>query len=363
MFGSEILEVTIGLVFVYLLFSLLATTVNELLTGLFSIRARFLRKTIENLLGDGLGKDFYRQPYLRKFCKHERSPGPSYIAKTDFAKILLDVLNERKPLRYLHEVEEGVYKLPDGGTKETLLSLVRESRGSVLNFSVQLEDWYEGVMHRTVGWYKRENQKILIGIALAIAIVFNADSIRIVKKLSSNPEARTQIINLAEDYRSQQLQSVDTLIMDSAALKVKALQFLALAKNKQDSALLYSIDSLNKQISTLVKGELQAAVSVLGLGWGDLPSDPGQAMTYLFKRLFGWAITALAISLGAPFWFDILNKVIKLRSSGVKPREQPPNSKRTSCEDQTGVAAPAEAATLDAPSIDDQSPHDIPAYG
>jgi hypothetical protein len=35
----------------------------------------------------------------------------------------------------------------------------------------------------------------------------------------------------------------------------------------------------------------------------------------------GWLITALAVSLGAPFWFDMLNKFIVVRST-VKPHEK-----------------------------------------
>ncbi len=38
-------------------------------------------------------------------------------------------------------------------------------------------------------------------------------------------------------------------------------------------------------------------------------------------KIFGWLITAVAISLGAPFWFDLLNKFMVVRST-VKPREK-----------------------------------------
>jgi len=37
-----------------------------------------------------------------------------------------------------------------------------------------------------------------------------------------------------------------------------------------------------------------------------------------WETFFGWIITALAISLGAPFWFDLLSKLVKLRGSGQK---------------------------------------------
>jgi len=43
-------------------------------------------------------------------------------------------------------------------------------------------------------------------------------------------------------------------------------------------------------------------------------------------HFFGWLLTALAISLGAPFWFDLLNKFIVVRST-VKPKEKSPEEK------------------------------------
>ena len=43
----------------------------------------------------------------------------------------------------------------------------------------------------------------------------------------------------------------------------------------------------------------------------------------LFSAIIGWLITALAVSLGAPFWFDLLNKFMVIRST-VKPHEKSP---------------------------------------
>jgi hypothetical protein len=40
-----------------------------------------------------------------------------------------------------------------------------------------------------------------------------------------------------------------------------------------------------------------------------------------FIKLAGLLLTGLAISQGAPFWFDILNKFMVIRST-VKPREK-----------------------------------------
>lgn len=43
----------------------------------------------------------------------------------------------------------------------------------------------------------------------------------------------------------------------------------------------------------------------------------------VLAMIFGWLITSAAASLGAPFWFDTLKRVISVRSSGKAPEERP----------------------------------------
>ncbi|MFN2598074.1 MAG: hypothetical protein ABR563_12915, partial [Pyrinomonadaceae bacterium] len=52
----------------------------------------------------------------------------------------------------------------------------------------------------------------------------------------------------------------------------------------------------------------------------------GARKTYgwLLLKLFGLFLTGLAISQGAPFWFDLLNKFMVIRST-VKPKEKSPD--------------------------------------
>ena len=49
----------------------------------------------------------------------------------------------------------------------------------------------------------------------------------------------------------------------------------------------------------------------------------GRGSETIWFHLVGWLLTALAASLGAPFWFDVLNKFISIRSVGKAPEERP----------------------------------------
>jgi len=48
---------------------------------------------------------------------------------------------------------------------------------------------------------------------------------------------------------------------------------------------------------------------------------PEVVILFAVCSFFGWLITACAVSLGAPLWFDMLNKVIVVRST-IKPHEK-----------------------------------------
>ncbi|MGH7126913.1 MAG: hypothetical protein ACREFI_21230, partial [Stellaceae bacterium] len=59
------------------------------------------------------------------------------------------------------------------------------------------------------------------------------------------------------------------------------------------------------------------------LGWSDshgrLDYDWQQSISGWIKKVLGLAVTAFALSLGAPFWFDMLSSFVRLRGSGDRP--------------------------------------------
>ena len=76
--------------------------------------------------------------------------------------------------------------------------------------------------------------------------------------------------------------------------------------------------STRLSVARRVNDQIQAIKSPLGLGWKNVVWQKVTLFDALIK-LLGWTVTALAISLGAPFWFDLLRKLVNIRSSGNKP--------------------------------------------
>lgn len=59
MFGSGILDTVIGLIFVFLLVSMLVTSINEMIAAFLMSRAKWLRRGVDRLVGSEWMKKVY----------------------------------------------------------------------------------------------------------------------------------------------------------------------------------------------------------------------------------------------------------------------------------------------------------------
>jgi hypothetical protein len=368
MFNTVVLDVVVGLVFVYLLYSLLATTLQEIIASAFNFRAKVLERAIFRMLEDesrpdsrfrsvfdlfkktGHGGDanstsarFYGHPLIKFLGENKRNSKPSYINKETFAKVIIDLLrgDQVKPGTNISLL---IQKALDDKTvswgyvsallsKETLSyinSIWVDAQGNVDTFKIYLENWFDATMERATGWYKKNVQVILFFIGLALAVIFNIDTLKIAGKLEKDPELRAQIVQQADAFikshpdLNKQLflrkAQYDSLLAQSAikdstttdsirdlrthdSLEIVRFQWL---KTRQEE--------LFRRADSLTSTDIKKVNDVLAIGWGSNENRPNDAGSFL-KALLGWIITALAISLGAPFWFDLLNKLMKIRSS------------------------------------------------
>jgi hypothetical protein len=423
MLNNPILDVAIGLVFIFLLYSLLATTINEFVSTIFSYRPRMLEMAIERML-DGKNYSYYwwdkliniflwiyywseffikwivslikktkqdasqktvapgnvlrfikNKPdspknfrrhklnskaalFAAKFTSHPMykraaensilNKKPAYLTAAVFSDILLDILSPAtgKPV-LLSEIQGYIQALPKTGpgalpaeTREIVNIYINQANGDLQRFKLLLEDWYNDTMNRVSGWYKRQSYKVLLLIGLILAVTFNIDTIEIVRTLSKDKVAREAMVKNASAYLQQQTQpqtGQGTVPANNTA--VNTPKTIDAAKIEKDLA----------KIRDLYEKSIAEQNTTLGLGWsGQMKSDSvawkndralGKTrfdfpVYFAAKRLPpalpGFFITALAISLGAPFWFDLLNKFVNLRVSGKRPDDdKAPVSKTT----------------------------------
>ncbi|TRX58709.1 hypothetical protein FNH22_12590 [Fulvivirga sp. M361] len=342
MLNSNVLDIVIGLVFIYLILSLFASAINELVMRWLYSRGKNLKKGIVNLLSDN-GKEtdilvskFLQSPSFRKFCSSNNTL-PSYLTDRRFAEVLLFILNgDNSTKQNIGSIKKGVEALPEGNTRQWLMALITEAGENLEDLREQLKSWYNDVMQRASGWYKRKAHLFLFIIGFLISMVMDADTFQIVHKLNNDPLARAELVKMAE------LQ-LALLSEDSAQTAITDYSLDSLSNNQNRQR----IGQLEQRVDSLFTNQIAQSQSILGLGW-DIPQTKSvlvagekiQHKTSLgekiesiwsqisFQGVFGWLITALAISLGAPFWYDLLNRVASLRSTGQKPvdKEMPKSS-------------------------------------
>lgn len=311
LFNSTVLEVIIGVVFVYLLLSILCTSANEWVSALTRRRGEMLRKGIRQILydqefGGNTNKDafleeFYKHPLIASL-KHDTNH-PAYIAPRSFVAVITDLLTVAKPGSVdFADLENGAKSLPDGNVKRSILALVQRAR-TFEGVQLAIEGWFNDAMDRVNGWYKRRTQLWTVIIALFLTLVANANTIEIVRKFSSDPVLRNAVVEEAK-VRGQ-----------------KPRPTISVEYQNED-------DPTNPTITKNEGTQLsEKELDLLGqtLGWhGNIFYDEnGKAWGWRawLARLIGWLLTVLAISLGAPFWFDILNKVMNIRFAGKSPVE------------------------------------------
>jgi hypothetical protein len=293
MFGSEILEVAAGLIFIYWLLSLICSTVNEGIAAVLSTRAKDLEKAIRTLLndprGEGAAKAFYEHSLIKVLKKGNRKP--SYIPPRTFGLVLKDILaGGGAPATTINGVRVMVDKISNDELKKSLRVLVDEAGSELGKLQEGVETWFNDMMDRVSGWYKRKVQLIILCLALGLVGAFNVDTFAIAKNLLYNAPVRAAIVAKA-----------DALVKESPS---------------SDADQTATVSASVQQIKDLQKELLSLPVP---FGW---PETPQGFLNWLAKIL-GLLFTVGAISLGAPFWFEFLEKVLKIRlaQAGVRPQK------------------------------------------
>jgi hypothetical protein len=299
--GIAALDVLLGLFFFYFLLSVACSAVNELIAQALSLRARTLSAGIRNLIGDEtITNRFFAHPRLQALSKPAkgllRARRPSYIPSRVFALTLLDSLWPPDAANAsLDVVARARAGLTDSAVPErvkTLLGDALDEAGDRRDrLRAEIERSFDEAMDRVSGWYKRRAQLILLAIALVVVGFTNADSFSLAERLWKDDALRAVVV----------VQATET-----ARGGTEACPDTTAATPPQERA-----------------AECVDAIEELGipLGW---TGDTAPHGWDILAKLGGLLVTAFMLTLGAPFWFDLLSKVSRLRSSGppAPPREE-----------------------------------------
>lgn len=339
---QQVLGVAIGVALVYLLLSIIASHVQEMVAALTAKRAATLEEAILKMVGDGkIYSEFASHPLIETISYaparllgvpiSKATPRPTYIASPLFSRVLLSTLAEMHQLNST-DVPTVVKSLPDGSElKKKLSAIILGIEHDAVACQSAVEQWYDGTMDRVNGLYKRHTQNWLLALGMVLAIICNANLFNITQKLWTSQDARDAVTATAQMYSCKDPANCSLPRYEDAR------------------------DEIQKRLG---------AELPIGYDWNSLQgywkagADPehrglwGIAEHWSYN-LGGWLLTAIAVSLGAPFWFDLLNKLVNLRLAGQKPAKAKPAKVKSSPAADAGAPAPvpgnAPVAAADSP--------------
>jgi hypothetical protein len=283
-FDLAALDVAIGLVFLYFILSLICSAIQEFVASVFDWRAKTLRLGVWNLLsgtseltaaGRRMTETLHAHPLIQALIRPGTHRWPSYIPARTFVAALL---NLGGPTATVAEVQTAIDKIESPQVKQSLTALLQRAGGDVEKFQRTAEEWFDDAMERVSGWYRRKVQIALTVIAALLALFLNADSIRLAQNLWTD-------------------QGVRKTVVASAGAEVRAPRTPA------------EITEVAETVEELDQLEIP-------LGWS---GDGWDGVDWLLAKVLGLVLTVAALALGAPFWFDVLSKVARLRATGAPP--------------------------------------------
>jgi hypothetical protein len=440
-----VLDVAIGLVFVYLLLALVCTALNEWIAAIFRLRAKTLRRAVERLVdapsdegtGDAaarprstsrLSHQVLHHPLIRSISDHRGMP--AYIPARRFAAALTDAIQASTQARAV-DVGGARPTAPQPGDVAKDVEHVRfqlkaidaatsSERKMATDPSPIIEDWFNEAMERASGWYKRQLLWITLAVAAVITVLANADTLAAARILWHDPSARAALVAQAQErvkrprpaesgiIQASRYQDENMPVADPGGAEVKPIAPSTRAVlrggvaapgsgnasagppgNGGAAASAPTTDTATERVSedddqrnrdepaaasdAGLTDDEKAALSQL-IGWSrefkainkdvcaarqqeinDLcrsgaaaseacrkaldssvadgacvhggaglePTDTfagRRALAPLVLAHFpGWFLTAVAVSLGAPFWFDTLQRFMNIRGGGKKP--------------------------------------------
>jgi hypothetical protein len=342
--NNAAIDVAIALMLMYLVLSLIVTVLNEMVATAIDLRAANLRTALVHLLdNDTLRRDFFDhglvagtnkavadapRSYLSRSIAwfyrlvtptprsaddtHVSSmPGTSfalsYISGKSFASALLGSLDPTKPLPAFNDIKGAIQHMPDSNIRDTLLAHLATADGSLEKLRDDVATWFDSAMDRVTGVYKRHLKRISIFVGLIVVLALNADTIKVGKSLWSDAGLRQEMVQAAGAYLDKSRQPEGSKTDQSAGGKAANAGL--------------DVDEAVQKIQTAT-----ARLRPLPMGWSNpLPRlDDALSFAFIFvliSKCIGLLLTAIAISLGAPFWFDLLAMVMHVRGTGEKPKK------------------------------------------
>lgn len=320
---NSYLETALAVILVIIVFSIITYVIQELIAANLKFREKMLQHAIRQLL-DGnttrsnLTEKLYNHPQI-KMLKEDLKKLPAYVPSSNFAQSIIDLVAEKSTFQHqdlFKDFQSGIEHFDKSNSDlGILLRNWGNNASSLKELQANIEKWFNEYMDRVTGWYKGKSTRITRFIALGIVVFFNLNMIAITKAIHHDSALKAKLVSAAE-----------TMAENENVLREKYLSNIDSVLTKLPNKSQASVDSVlegytQNRISGLQSLLHASHVGELPLGWnkatlhGLLKQTPSQWIL----MLLGWSIATGTLSMGAPFWFDLLLKIVNVRRAGTKP--------------------------------------------
>jgi hypothetical protein len=337
---DAILEVAIGLVMMWLVLSVATMEIQNWLGQVSNVRAKYLEQALlEMFKGEqGLVDQFYNHPAIKELFQKDRKGNlkkPTWIPNETFSRVAMELLvNASKQkastepgavsfsamadgvqqIKSMNpELEELMDHLFPGLNQTDAVSFgIEDVQGKLKQYQANVETWFDHNMGKVSTWYKENAQTMAFIIGTILAIAFNVDTINITEKLWREPTVRQALVAQADTYQLEEgtanISEVpgyfDSLAMPVGWTSIPAADVTAcrgLVTITSDNNLAYWAGNECKVLVNV------PAMNDIG-GW--------------IIKLLGFVLSAFAARQGAPFWFDMLRRLVSLRESAKQEKKE-----------------------------------------
>ncbi len=261
-----------------------------------------------------------------KALKKDDDSFPAYVPASIFTTAIIGLIRngstEPISMSTIRAKLNDDSSLLKGEARMALLNIIDSAQNDYDKFIKALEKFYDDYMDRVSGWFKLKYQNIMLLISVLVTLILNVDSIGIAKKLWANPSQLHSTAGVASSQFSNlnmggDRQTITKIGANGHSVSINLVHHIDTTTISPDSA--YTLLALQKETIESLIDSLNT--SEIPMGW---ESKEQIIQTFEWKpslavKIAGWLITTLAVFMGAPTWFDILNKLVNLRGTGKKP--------------------------------------------
>lgn len=362
------LDILIGATTVVLVFSMAVTVITQAITAYFGRKGKHLRSGLAELLGQlGIEDPFYANKIATAVLTHPMVSAANgklgtVVHREEFTKLLLDLASGEGASNLDSDARDallGVLKANGVSDPQLVLKNVRamalqleasnpelatDVRQSLAilhegasDFVARVNSWFDQTIDRVSERFANYTHWITLGIATVVVLAVQLDMIAVIDRLSIDDQFRNAFVaNATSDYSKETLGK-------------------AVAPQGQPSP---------NASPTVPQVSPDAYYNLLGsAGLITLPSGSWFQQMTSVRKYPGMLLSILMISLGAPFWYNILKNLLGLRPAIAQKDDMQRLVRQTTQTVPDGEAAGASEGTPAVPRLLAGEAGDLTATG